>query len=182
MSPARSHWFWILGLYAAHAAGAEPIPFFHIAKSDSRNEVHYAAALGDDCRFAADPVRVFWLRRGDPQRGPRPLDWTEETFAYGVRLLQAEPERISFALAADDTRPVTLEAYRAAGGCRLRARLRILGDWAEPLRAYITIVESNLPWPKVTHIDLQGRREDGTPLCERLHALRTPGAPCGAAR
>jgi len=91
MSPGRLHWFWLLWLYTAHAAGTELIPLFHIAKSDSRNEVHYAASLGPDCRFAADPVRVFWLRRADPGRPPRPLDWTEETFAYGVRLLQADP-------------------------------------------------------------------------------------------
>jgi hypothetical protein len=157
-------------------------PLFHIAKSNSYNEVHYAGVLNPDCRFAADPVRVFWRRRIDLQRGTWPLDWTEENFAYGVRLLQTEPQRISFTLAADDTRPVQLEAYRSQGGCRLRARLRILGDWAEPSSAHITIVESVLPWPKVTHVDLHGRREDGTPLCERMQTLRTPGAPCGATR
>jgi len=185
---------WLL-LCAAGMAGAEdPVraagasrpeqlhPVFHIVKSDSRNEVHYAGALGHDCRFAADPVRVFWLRRADPQRPPRPLNWTEETFAYGVRLLQAEPGRVSFAIAADDTRTVELEALRSAEGCHLRARLRILGDWAEPLYAYVTIIDSSLPWPTVAHVDLHGRRVDGRPLCERLRELRAPGAPCSPAR
>lgn len=183
MTRGALRWLWILALGAAGAPGAEElVPLFHIAKSDSRNEVHYAGALGRDCRFAAEPVRVFWLRRADPQRPPRPLDWTEERFAYGVRLLQAEPGRVSFAIAADDTRPVLLEAFRAGEACRLRARMRILGDWAEPTHAYITIVESSLPWPKVEHVDLHGRREDGRPLCERLRELRAPGAPCGPAR
>jgi Domain of unknown function (DUF4833) len=157
-------------------------PVFHIAKSDSYNEVHYAGALGPDCRFAAEPVRVFWLRRTEPQRAPKPLDWMEETFVYGVRLLQVDVGRVTFAIAADQTRPVLLEAIRATDGCHLRARLRILGDWAEPSRAYVTMIDSDLPLPKVSNIELHGRREDGRPLCERLTELRTPGAPCGPVR
>jgi hypothetical protein len=157
-------------------------PLFHIDKNDSYNEVHYAAALGPDCRFAAEPVRVFWLRRTEPQRAPKPLTWLEETFVYGVRLLQVGAERVTFALAADDTRSVLLEAFRSAGGCRLKSRLRILGDWAEPSRAYVTIVDSTLPMPKISNIELHGRGEDGRPLCERLTALRAPGAPCNAMR
>ena len=55
----------------ARAGDALLYSLFHIVKSDSYNEVHYAGALGHDCRFAADPVRVFWLRRTEPQRPPR---------------------------------------------------------------------------------------------------------------
>jgi len=159
---------------AARADGELLLPVFHIAKSDSRNEVHYRGALGPDCRFAHDPIRVSWL---DPSTPPRPLSWIEEQLVYGVRVTEASAERVTFTVAADDTRPVTVEARRSKAGCRLRARIRVLGEWAEPGYAFVDIVGSSFI-PEVTYVDLHARRDDGAAACERIVALRAPGVAC----
>jgi hypothetical protein len=168
-----------VALGTACGAAADPlVPLFHIAKSDTRNEIHYAARVDADCRLAADAVQVFWLRRGDAARPPRPLDWLEDALVYGVRVIEASAGRIVFTLAADDTRPVRLEAQRGRAGCSVQARLRVLGAWAEPVRAFVEIREAGKLIPEVSHVDLHARREDGRPVCERLSRLRGAGAPC----
>ncbi|MEW6690862.1 MAG: DUF4833 domain-containing protein [Pseudomonadota bacterium] len=185
MGGLREGIFGVLALAAALAAwGGEPadaaaFPIFHVTKSDSRNEVHYATVLGADCRFAADAVRVTWFRPGE---APRPLTWIEELLVYGVRLTEAGANRIMFTLAADDTRPVVAEALNAGGGCRVRARVRINGQWAEPAYAHVRVSGGGALFPDIAHVDLHARTEGGSPVCERLRALRTPGVPCPAAR
>jgi hypothetical protein len=159
---------------AALAGGEIVFPVFHISKSDSRNEVHYRGVVGPDCRFAEDPIRVTWL---DPTAPPRALTWLEEQLVYGVRVKELRGERVTFTVAADDTRPVTVEAMRSATGCRVRARIRILGEWAEPSYAFVDIVGESVI-PEVSHVDLYARRHDGAAACERVVALRAPGVAC----
>lgn len=156
------------------------MPFLHISKSDSRNEVHYAVALDAHCRLAETPVRAFWLRRGDPARPPRPLSWIEEQLAYGVRVLESGEQRVVFSLAADETRPVTVEAWSSDAGCRLRARLRVLGEWVEPRHAFVTIRQDATLFTMVSHVELHARRPNGEEVCERIRALRAAGTPCSA--
>jgi hypothetical protein len=134
--------------------------------------------LGPDCRFAPQPIRVTWF---DPPGPPRPLSWIEDQLVYGVRIRESSPERVTFTITADDTRPVTVEAKRSAKGCSLRARIRILGEWAEPRHAFVDIVGKSVI-PEVSHVDLHARREDGTATCERIAALRAPGVACPRAR
>jgi hypothetical protein len=163
---------------AVQADGEIVLPVFHIAKSDSRNEVHYRGVLGPDCRFAQQPIRVTWF---DPDAPPRALNWLEDQLAYGVRVRESKPEQVTFTIAADDTRPVTVEAKRSAKGCGVRTRVRILGEWAEPRHAFVGIV-GNTIIPEVSHVDLHARREDGTAACERIAALRAPGVACPRTR
>jgi len=166
---------------AALADGEIVLPVFHISKSDSRNEVHYGGALRPDCRFAADPIRVAWRRRADPAQPPRALSWLEDQLVYGVRIAESSEARVTFTVAADDTRPVTVEALRSAAGCRVTARVRTLGEWAAPLHAFVDITGTSFI-PEVSHVDLHARRGDGAATCERIVALRAPGVPCPPAR
>jgi hypothetical protein len=184
MGRLRNGIFGALALVVAPAGGGgEPadstFPVFRITKSDTRNEVHYRTVLGPDCRFAADPVRVLWLRPGE---APRPLRWIEDVLVYGVRLTQAGARRLTFTLAADDTRPVLVEASDAGTGCRVRVRVRINGAWAEPARAHVRITGGGALFPDVAHVDLHARDENGAAVCERVSALRSPGVPCPLAK
>jgi hypothetical protein len=159
---------------AALADGEIAFPVFRIAKSDSRNEVRYRGVVGPDCRFAEDPIRVTWF---DPEEPPRALTLIEDQLLYGVRVRESDGARVTFTVAADDTRPVTVEATRSAKGCRVRARIRILGEWAEPGYAFVDIVGKSVI-PEVSHVDLHARRDDGAATCERIVALRAPGVAC----
>lgn len=167
-------------LWAASPAAAQEraFPLLHIAKSDSSNEVHYATLLRSDCRLAEDPIRAHWVRRSGPERTPRPLSWIEDRLLYGVRLVEAGEHRAVFTLAADDTRPVVVESSRTPAGCQVRARVKLLGEWVEPTRAFVDIRESELV-PAISHVDLHARREDGGLICERIAKLRAAGMACG---
>jgi hypothetical protein len=168
-------WFW-----PSRLIGADEVlrPLFFIAKSDSRNEVHYAVAMDAHCRLAADPVRAYWLRRGDSAQPPRPLSFLEQTLVYGVRASRSQAHRVEFSLAADHTRPIVVETSLEQTGCQLNARVKILGEWAAPRFAYVEIIDGRPIIPDVKHVELHALSADGRALCERIKALRMTGNPC----
>lgn len=56
---------------------------FHFAKSDSSNEVHYAAQTSEDCELAPEPVHTYWIRRTDRLEYRRELNWAEKNSPTG---------------------------------------------------------------------------------------------------
>lgn len=124
----------LIGCVPAPVSGVEETlrPLFFIAKSDSRNEVHYALAMDTHCRLVKEPIRAYWLRRGDASQPPRSLSFLEQALVYGVRASPIQNHRVEFKVAADDTRHIVVETMRAKAGCQHQARVKILGEWAVP--------------------------------------------------
>jgi hypothetical protein len=153
-------------------------PLFHIAKNTDGNEIHYEARIGADCRFAEPPILVRWMTRREGLAYRRELNWLETHFAYGVSVSRFGDRKLSFTIAGDSTRPVEVALEPATSGCQAEARVRMLDQWVKPERAFIEILERDVLIPKIRHVDLRGRRPDGSVVCERLSDAGQPGRPC----
>ncbi|RMF19609.1 MAG: DUF4833 domain-containing protein [Candidatus Dadabacteria bacterium] len=156
------------------------VVLFHIAKSNNRNRVEYAARVQPDCRFDHEqPLTVYWRRL---EKGPdvtRPLKWVEEKFAYGIDLRHQSDERLEFTIAADDTRPVTVTTTRNDDGqCQVRAWLNSLEAPGVTDHAFVKLKSRKLMFPKIYWVDLYTTRPDGARICERVTERGEPGEPC----
>ncbi len=74
--------------------------------------------------------------------------------------------------------PVEVALEPETSGCQAEARVRMLDQWVKPERAFIEILERDVLIPKIRHVDLRGRRPDGSVVCERLTDAGQPGRPC----
>jgi hypothetical protein len=99
-----------------------------------------------------------------------------------VRISRLESNRVTFTIAADDTRPVAVETSGSNGNCDVRAQLRMLGEWVVPKWAHVEIIDSRPFIPEISHVDLHAVSADGTTVCERLVTLRTAGTRCNATK
>jgi hypothetical protein len=153
-------------------------PLFHFAKSDSRNEVHYAARFSEDCRFIPEPIHVYWMRRTDRLEYRRELNWLETHFAYGVNIESQQGNRINFTIAGDTSRPIQVELTKTESGCHAEPMMRLLGEWAKPEHGFIELLERKPLFPKILHVDLHGRRDNANAVCERITEAGNAGTPC----
>ena len=151
---------------------------FHFAKSDSRNEVHYAARFSEDCQYTPEPIHVYWMRRTDRLEYRRELNWAEKQFAYGVAIQRIQGSAILFTIAGDTSRPIRVELARTDSGCRAEARMNILGQWVKPEHAFIELRDRTPLFPKIVHVDLHGRRDNGSAVCERITEVGSDGTAC----
>ena len=151
---------------------------FHFAKSDSSNEVHYTAQIGEDCQFAPRPIHVYWMRRGERLEYRRELNWAEKQFAYGVDIQQRQGSAVIFTIAGDTSRSIRVELTKTDSGCRAEARMRILGQRVKPEHAFIELRDRKPMIPKVIHVDLLGRKDNDSAVCERITEVGIDGTPC----
>lgn len=135
----------------AVAAAATALPgssvrsVFFISKSENRNQVHYAVRVDAQCRPEGEkPVYAYWR---DFEEGPTvmsPLLKHEQT-AYGL----TEPRQVSreeagggqirIGLRGFPDRPLTIETFRSADGCRARALTTIARGSAVLRSIYVEI-------------------------------------------
>ncbi len=143
---------------------------FHVAKSENKNQVHYAVSVDAQCRPLGDkPVRGYWR---EYEEGPRVVDSLRDfqQRAYGVsapraitRDAQGGDVRLSMRALPD--RPLRIATFREGERCRARAFARIKGQPAVLTSIY---VEVGFLF-SVDYLMLRGVRvSDGASIQERI--------------
>jgi hypothetical protein len=143
---------------------------FHIAKSENRNQVHYAVKVDAQCRPAGPrPVYGYWR---DFEIGPRatsPLLSHEEP-AYGLTAprsikLNAAGGEVKIGLRGFPDRPLIVMTFHEGQGCRARAFTSIA---RKPALLQSIYVELGLLF-SVDEVIVRGLRvADGAPVKEKV--------------
>lgn len=144
---------------------------FHIAKSENKNQVHYAVKVDDDCKpVGAKPIYGYWR---ELQRGPKvtsPL-LDHEQRAYGlndprsIKQLAGSAE-IVISLRAFPERPLVVQVFRAGDRCVARTVTKINGQPALLQSIYIDIgFLFSINYALLTGVRVQ----DGQRVQEKLH-------------
>jgi hypothetical protein len=160
-----------LGDARAQALPSTPLDsVFHIAKSENRNQVHYAVDVDERCRPRGKaPVRGYWR---EFEEGPRVTDTLRDhqQRAYGLKAPRAitlsdEGGDIRVSLRALPERLLRVVTFRDANGCRARAFTPIKKQPAVLTSIYVEIGFLY----SVDYIVLRGIRvSDGAPIQERI--------------
>ena len=142
---------------------------FFIAKSENKNQVHFAVALDGQCAPLGDaPVQAYWRRL---EKGPginAPL-LPREQGAYGlasqaVLARHTDGGTIRVTLSAVPGRPVTIETSRESDGtCSSTARMIIASQSGRLQYVYV-----KLGFVSVDYLLLVGKDAAGGELKERI--------------
>ncbi|MET0387422.1 MAG: DUF4833 domain-containing protein [Polyangiales bacterium] len=150
---------------------ASPRSLFYIAKSENKNQVHYAVLVDDACHPVGDrPVYGYWR---DLEKGPAVVSklLDHEQRAYGLtepRYVRATPKggEIRIALRGFPERPLLIETFKRGDACVARTRVVILGDTAILTSIYIDLGFLF----SVNYALLRGvRAADGVAVQEKMH-------------
>jgi hypothetical protein len=144
---------------------------FFIAKSENKNQVHYAVKVDDHCRPVGNsPLYGYWREQ---ERGPRvtsPLLKHEQS-AYGLtepRWIKPRDQggEIRIGLRGFPDRPLTIETYMSEAQCRARARTTIAGQDAVLSSIFVQIGFLF----SIDYVILRGTRlADGKPVQEKVN-------------
>jgi hypothetical protein len=167
--------FLLLGLALlaapAHADDArQEIPSaFFIAKSENKNQVHFAVAVDSKCAPLGDaPVRPYWLML---EKGPavtEPL-LAREQGPYGLASQQvltrtADGGSVRVTLKAVPARPVTIETMRESDGtCSYHTHMTIASKAGRLQYVYV-----KLAFVSIDYLLLVGKDDEGGELKERI--------------
>jgi hypothetical protein len=164
-------WAAATGALAQQVLPSAPIDsVFHIAKSENRNQVHYAVDVDERCRPRGKaPVRGYWR---EYEEGPR-VTYTlrsHQQRAYGLNAPTAitigdEGGDVRVSLRALRERPLRVVTFREANRCRGRTFTPIKKQPAVLTSIYVEIGFLY----SVDYILLRGIRvSDGAPIEERI--------------
>ncbi|XXF79267.1 DUF4833 domain-containing protein [Myxococcaceae bacterium GXIMD 01537] len=148
-------------------AGPAPAPrgvdsLFFIARSENRNQVHYALRVGEDCApVGTSPVHAYWRMF---EKGPTAVEGLLglEEPVYGLgdeQRVTATPEgwRVRVYLRSASNRPIEVAVSREEGRCVTRAWTKVAGE--EVLVDHIFV--QNL-WPfGIGEVSLHATGQDG---------------------
>lgn len=111
----------------------------YVAKSENKNQVHYAVALDERCMpVGPSPVYGYWQMH---ERGPSVVEpiLDREQRAYGIASQSVSGNRVSVRLRALSDRPVVFETSRNGDGCAARAIAPIDGKMARLANVYVKL-------------------------------------------
>jgi hypothetical protein len=147
----------------------EPKSVFLVAKSENRNQVHYAVRVDDACNvIGTAPLYGYW--RMLENKGEIEPILSREVRAYGLDPVQriekaGDATTIYARMNAIPDRVLRVTVTRTAGRCEARAATSIAGTDAQLRLIYI-----RLSWPfGVDYILLRGSRlTDGHSIEEKI--------------
>jgi hypothetical protein len=144
---------------------------FYIAKSENRNQVHYAVKVDARCRPVGNaPVYGYWRELEVGPRATSPLLKHEQS-AYGLtepRWIKPRDQggEIRIGLRGFPDRPLTIETFMSEGRCHARARTPIAGQDAALSSIF---VELGFLF-SIEYVLLRGTRlADGKPVQEKVN-------------
>jgi hypothetical protein len=168
-----------LSLHASTAAAAGSVSFgpsdvrsvFYVAKSENKNQVHYALRLDSACRpLTKKPVFAYWRRHRDSGSVDAPLE------GAGVRVYGAsDDQKVQVAASGGSVEMyvkalkrvrIQIRIEKTAKGCTATPMVTILKERARLSYAFLQLGRFGLT---VKHVDVIGFRErDGKRITERF--------------
>lgn len=134
---------------------------FHVAKSENKNEVHYAVRLDAACRpQGKTPVFAYWRRLKKGLRVDEPLT------GPGVRVYGASGEqtvtatatggRVKMYVKALKELPVDIQVDKGKTGCVAVPHVKLKGEYARLSYAFLQLGRFGI---NVKYVDVWGVRE-----------------------
>lgn len=151
-----------------HTATATPIsiPLFFIAKSENRNQVHYAVQVDQWCRpEGRHPVYGYWREfEIGPTAVSRILDHEQSAYGLNEPRITITPQggQIRVSLRGFPSRPLTIQTFRRQGRCAARTLVMINKQPADLQSIYLDI-----GFLAVNSATIRGQRDDN-PVQERI--------------
>jgi hypothetical protein len=143
---------------------------FYIAKSENRNQVHYAVRVDARCVPRGEqPVYGYWRNYEQGPTARSPLLSIEEP-AYGLAAPQqrqrtAHGGSVRFALRAFPERTIVVDTFATPDGCRALAATRVHGEVAQLRSIYVQLGLLFAVERVLVHAE---RLSDGAQLVERV--------------
>jgi Domain of unknown function (DUF4833) len=142
----RTPWIiaWSCLTAATVQAGSAAIPVFHIAKSENKNQVHYAVKVDSHCRPVGEqPVYGYWRNLENGEKDVSKL-LNHELPAYGLtepRAIRVTPTggEVHIALRGFPDRALIIQTLKTADGCRARALTSIAKQSAVLRSIYVKL-------------------------------------------
>ncbi|PTL84386.1 DUF4833 domain-containing protein [Vitiosangium sp. GDMCC 1.1324] len=149
------------------ARGTDSI--FFIAKSENRNQVHYAVRVDESCRpLGANPVHGYWRMFERGETVVEPLLGIEVP-VYGLadtQLVESTPGgwRVQVRLQAFAQRPISIAISQENGRCVTRAWTKVGEETARLDHVFV-----RMAWPfGIKDVVLNGVGPDGQSVSEAL--------------
>lgn len=176
LSPAFVACLLVLSASAARAASVLFGPHdvrsvFHVAKSENKNQVHYALHLDADCRpMGKRPVFAYWQRLREGKRVDGQLEGLGTT-VYGasdeqkVTRHESGSSSVEMYVKALKAVRINIEIHKTPQGCRAIPYTSILKQRARLSHAFLQLGAWGLT---VKYVDVVGFRvSDGQRIAER---------------
>jgi hypothetical protein len=143
---------------------------FYVAKSENRNQVHYAVRVDPECRpLGARPVFAYWQRLREGKRVDEPLVGLGTRFYGASDEQRVSPGRtggqVDIFVKALPRLHIQIAIEKTDRGCRAVAFTSIAGARARLSHAFLQLARLKL---KLKYVELVGERLDGTGVTERI--------------
>lgn len=147
-------------------AGPTRLDLFYIAKSENKNQVHYAITLDDKCTPLGNaPVYAYWLML---EKGPGVveglLDREQKVYGISVQQVAESFHVVRFTLNAMPDRLITVTTNLVNGACSAKATTLIAGQPAFINSIYLDVWAFGVKQITVYGVGLLS----GTPIKEVL--------------
>jgi hypothetical protein len=149
---------------SAEAGRAEIPSAFYIAKSNNRNQVHYAVTVDDACApVGAAPVHPYWRMLEKSADATEQLEG-RELRAFGLERQEVDGDTVRIALRGLPARTIAIRTWRGSDNvCMSTATMTIAGAAARVARIYVKVKLFG-----VDYVQLTGLSPAGAEVGERV--------------
>ena len=140
---------------------------FYLQRDPNTNTIIYQLNVKAGGRLdGQEPVRVFWMRYEEGGQ-PKPLNFVQRRFAYGLKVRQLEPGTFELRFVAYGKMPLYL--VRSGADDQYRVYATIGRKRAVLKRIYLRIEGGSFWMPNVKYVELTGTDEaTGADVVERI--------------
>ncbi len=145
------------------ASGSEISSALAIAKSNNKNQVHYAVQVDASCApMSGAPVRAYWRMLEKSSDATESLSGSEER-AFGIERQDIDGDAVRVVLRGLHSRTFTIHTWRTSDGCAASTSTNIAGTPARIASVYV-----KLKLFGVDYVQLTGYGPDGAVVRERF--------------
>mmetsp|Transcript_7307 Transcript_7307/g.14563 ORF Transcript_7307/g.14563 Transcript_7307/m.14563 type:complete len:175 (-) Transcript_7307:114-638(-) len=140
---------------------------FFIERDSNCNAVIYEANIGADGKLdPSEPVKVYWILYARDPIVEEGLTLIERNTAYGSKTVESKEKPGHYIVTLSALPEKQIHVFQDEAGV-VHAITKIDGVDKELLHVFVTTTTNMIGIPKVKHIDIKGRGEDGGLSVER---------------
>lgn len=152
------------GILASGAKKNDDKTLFKIGRSKDANEIYYTVKTTSEGNLdLSEPIGIYWIKF-TKNGAVEPLTSIQNTFAYGVKLLNVSSEKADFQFVSYSKRTFSLHKTKAGN---FSVFTTTSGAEVEVERIFIQIDGGTFWLPKIPKVELHARiPEGGDPVVE----------------